>query len=104
MDEGFMTVFEVAELLRVNPQTVRNWIDKGSLPAARVGRRVRIRRSDLDRILHTGTPDVEPDRASNQSDADIEPVAETTDASAARDGFAGALADTFRVAAGLTPA
>jgi excisionase family DNA binding protein len=59
MEEDFMTVFEVAELLRVNPQTVRNWIDKGSLPAARVGRRVRIRRSDLDRILDTGTDDVD---------------------------------------------
>lgn len=95
-----MTVAEVAELVRVNPQTVRNWIDKGSLPAARVGRRVRIRRSDLDRILDTGADDVEPGRASNQSDADIEPAAETTNASDARDRFAAALAETFRVAAG----
>jgi excisionase family DNA binding protein len=52
--EEFLTVAEVAELLKLNQQTVRNWIDQGSLPALRVGRRVRIRRSDLDRMLEEG--------------------------------------------------
>ncbi|HWD65292.1 MAG TPA: helix-turn-helix domain-containing protein [Solirubrobacteraceae bacterium] len=46
-----MTVAEVADQFKVNQQTVRNWIDQGRLPAVRVGRRVRIRRSDFDRIL-----------------------------------------------------
>jgi excisionase family DNA binding protein len=41
----------VAEMLKLNQQTVRNWIDQGSLPALRVGRRVRIKRSDFDRVL-----------------------------------------------------
>jgi excisionase family DNA binding protein len=41
-------------MLKLNPQTVRNWIDQGSLPAVRVGRRVRIKRSDFDRILDEG--------------------------------------------------
>src|SRR5579884_4059666 len=54
LDETFLTVAEVAELLKLNQQTVRNWIDQGSLPAVRVGRRVRIRRSDLDRVLEEG--------------------------------------------------
>ena len=49
--DSFLTVAEVAEMLKLNQQTVRNWIDQGSLPALRVGRRVRIRRSDLDRVL-----------------------------------------------------
>lgn len=53
-DESYLTVAEVAELLRLNQQTVRNWIDQGSLPAVRVGRRVRIKRSDLDRVLSEG--------------------------------------------------
>jgi excisionase family DNA binding protein len=53
-DEYYLTVAEVAELLRLNQQTVRNWIDQGSLPAFRVGRRVRIKRSDLDRLLSEG--------------------------------------------------
>ena len=52
--EPFLTVAEVAELLKINQQTVRNWIDQGSLPAVRVGRRVRIRSSDLDQILSAG--------------------------------------------------
>ena len=52
--EEFLTVAEVAELLKLNQQTVRNWIDQGSLPALKVGRRVRIRRSDLERVLDDG--------------------------------------------------
>ena len=54
VEEEYVTVAEVAELLRLNQQTVRNWIDQGSLPAIRVGRRVRIKRSDLDRLLSDG--------------------------------------------------
>jgi excisionase family DNA binding protein len=40
-DDEFLTVAEVAELLKLNQHTVRNWIDAGYLPAVRVGRRVR---------------------------------------------------------------
>jgi excisionase family DNA binding protein len=54
VDEYYLTVAEVAELLRLNQQTVRNWIDQGSLPALRVGRRVRIKQSDLDQLLSDG--------------------------------------------------
>jgi excisionase family DNA binding protein len=54
IQDPFMTVAEVAGLLKLNQQTVRNWIDQGSLPAVRVGRRVRIRRSDLERVLADG--------------------------------------------------
>ena len=50
-EESFLTVAEVAEMLKLNQQTVRNWIDQGSLPALRVGRRVRIKRSDFERVL-----------------------------------------------------
>ena len=49
--ESYLTVAEVAETLKLNQQTVRNWIDQGALPALRVGRRVRIKRSDFERIL-----------------------------------------------------
>ncbi len=41
-------------MLKLNQQTVRNWIDQGSLPAVRVGRRVRILRSDFDRLVEGG--------------------------------------------------
>jgi len=54
LDEQFLTVAEVAELLKLNQQTVRNWIDQGQLPALHAGRRVRILRSDLERFLEKG--------------------------------------------------
>ena len=49
--DEFLTVAEVADTLKLNQQTVRNWIVQGALPAVRVGRRVRIKRSDFQRIL-----------------------------------------------------
>jgi excisionase family DNA binding protein len=54
LEESYLTVAEVAETLKLNQQTVRNWIDQGSLPALRVGRRVRIKRSDFERLLDEG--------------------------------------------------
>ncbi len=53
-EESFLTVAEVAEILKLNQQTVRNWIDQGALPAVRLGRRVRIKRTDLDRVVAQG--------------------------------------------------
>lgn len=53
-EDSFLTVAEVADILKLNQQTVRNWIDQGSLPAVRVGRRVRILRSDFDRLVEEG--------------------------------------------------
>jgi excisionase family DNA binding protein len=49
--DEFMTVAEVAEILKLNQQTVRNWIDSGFMPAVRIGRRVRIKRSDFNRVV-----------------------------------------------------
>lgn len=54
LEESYLTVAEVAQTLKLNQQTVRNWIDQGSLPALRVGRRVRIKRSDFERLLEQG--------------------------------------------------
>jgi excisionase family DNA binding protein len=66
MAEEFLTVAEVAAVLKLNQQTVRNWIDQGRLPALRVGRRVRIRRTDFDRLIE-GSYVTEP--APTDSDA-----------------------------------
>ncbi len=54
LEETYLTVAEVAGMLKLNQQTVRNWIDQGSLPALRVGRRVRIKRSDFERVVADG--------------------------------------------------
>ena len=51
--DELMTVAEIAAVLKLNQQTIRNWIDQGRLPAIRIGRRVRIRRSDFEELLTT---------------------------------------------------
>ena len=48
-----MTVSEVAEYLRVNPQTVYRKAKAGELPAVRIGRAIRFRRAELDQWLST---------------------------------------------------
>jgi excisionase family DNA binding protein len=80
LEETFLTVAEVAEMLKLNQQTVRNWIDQGRLPALRVGRRVRIRRSDLERVLEESSITVpgSPGRGTRPSAEDFwggEPIA-----------------------------
>ena len=47
----FVTVAEVAELLRVSNMTVYRLVQAGQLPAVRVGRSSRIREDDVDRYL-----------------------------------------------------
>jgi excisionase family DNA binding protein len=54
MPEEFLTVAEVAELLKLNQQTLRNGIDAGTVPYVRLGRRIRIKRSDLDALIAAG--------------------------------------------------
>jgi excisionase family DNA binding protein len=51
--DELMTVAEIAAVLKLNQQTIRNWIDQGRLPAIRIGRRVRIKRSDFNELLAT---------------------------------------------------
>jgi len=52
-ESEYLKVTEVAELLRVRPDTVRGWIARGQLPALRVGpgRQYRVRRADALRAL-----------------------------------------------------
>ncbi len=47
----FVTVAEVAELLRVSTMTVYRLIKAGRLPAVRVGKSYRVREDDVDRYL-----------------------------------------------------
>ncbi|HEV2361718.1 MAG TPA: helix-turn-helix domain-containing protein [Acidimicrobiales bacterium] len=47
----FLTVGEVARVLRVSNMTVYRLISSGQLPAVRVGKSYRLREEDVDRYL-----------------------------------------------------
>ncbi len=47
----FLTVAEVAALLRVSNMTVYRLINAGELPAVRVGKSYRLRDDDVDKYL-----------------------------------------------------
>jgi excisionase family DNA binding protein len=49
----FLTVQEVAELLRVSSMTVYRLIKAGDLPAVRIGRSFRVRETDVDAYLES---------------------------------------------------
>ncbi len=103
--DTFLTVFEIAELLKVNQQTVRNWIDAGSLPAVRIGsRRVRVRASDLDRFIAAGTSgasDERPQGPDEAADGEAPELnRESAEAAEARARFGRALGDAVQKLAG----
>ena len=56
--EELLTVDEVAGYFRVHPMTVQRWCRTGDLPAAKIGRAYRIKKSDLDAwwAKHTAPP------------------------------------------------
>ena len=56
MDEAFLTTEEVLEYLQVNLRTVYRLIKAGRIPAVRVGRQWRFRKSDIDAWLESQQP------------------------------------------------
>ena len=51
MSDELLLVAEVARLVRAPVETVRWWIRTGKLPASKPGRRLLIRRSDVQELL-----------------------------------------------------
>jgi excisionase family DNA binding protein len=49
--QQFLTMGEVAAMYRVDRQTIRRFITDGELPAYRVGKAIRIRRKDVEKLL-----------------------------------------------------
>jgi len=88
MDESYLTVAEIAELVKVHPQTVRNLIDRGELRAVRIGpRRIRVAQTDLDEFLRapSPTPDADEQKRENVLLTDVgqqlaRPLQEVSDA------------------------
>jgi excisionase family DNA binding protein len=56
-DRPLLTVPEIADRFQVTDQTIRNWVDHGTLPAVRVGRAFRIRPEDVDALLERASAD-----------------------------------------------
>ncbi len=54
----FMTVTEVAQMMRVSRMTVYRMIHAGELPAVRFGRSYRVPESAVGEILQAGATDV----------------------------------------------
>jgi excisionase family DNA binding protein len=44
-----MTLEEVAEYLRVKPQTIYTWAQEGKIPAAKLGKEWRFKKSMIDK-------------------------------------------------------
>lgn len=53
--DHLLTVGEVAAIMRVSNMTVYRLIKSGQLPALRVGKNYRIRESDMNQYLNSGS-------------------------------------------------
>jgi excisionase family DNA binding protein len=82
-DDDILTVAQVAAQFSVTPQTVRSWIDNGTLKAGRVGKAYRILRGDVYAMVQRAAtqrrsvdPDLWGERASElpATSAPSEPV------------------------------
>ncbi len=51
VDHEILTIEEVAEYLRLKPQTIYKWAQEKRIPAAKLGKEWRFRRSVIDRWL-----------------------------------------------------
>jgi excisionase family DNA binding protein len=51
---GLLTVKDAAQLLACSEAAIRKWIAQGRLRAVRVGRLVRLRPADLERMVEDG--------------------------------------------------
>ena len=74
-----LTVDEIARILKLNPQTVRNWIDQGYMRAIRIGRNVRVTRAEFDGLIeesYTGPKPARSDAAQAFWDGDLLPHVE----------------------------
>lgn len=51
MHDEIMTVAEVAEYLKMKPQTIYKWLQEGTIPAAKFGKEWRFKRSVIDQWI-----------------------------------------------------
>ena len=76
-DDSFLTTEELLEYLQVNLRTVYRLIKAGKLPAVRVGRQWRFRKSDLDAWLESERPRTARSAQAQSSSSPGGPTAQT---------------------------
>ena len=59
-EDPLLPVSEVAKRFSVSDQTIYRWIDDGLLPVVKVRRLLRIRTSDVDRLLQDASRPAAP--------------------------------------------
>ncbi|MFC3300329.1 helix-turn-helix domain-containing protein [Arthrobacter agilis] len=62
-DVQFLTVAEVADLMRVSKMTVYRLVHAGDLPAVQFGRSYRVPESSVEEFLHRAQVDSHPESA-----------------------------------------
>ena len=58
--ETYLNIRQAAELLKVHPNTIRNWLKAGELPGKKIGRLWRISAAAVDALI-AGTPPAKED-------------------------------------------
>lgn len=56
-NDEYMSPEQAAALAKVAPATVRRWVREGRLPGHHAGRRVRVKRAELESLLRDGPSD-----------------------------------------------
>lgn len=51
LESGLLTVVEAAQLLRLKPSTIRDWLLRKRITYYKIGRRVFLRRADLQELI-----------------------------------------------------
>ncbi len=54
MQDSWIGIEQAAQYLDVNKDTIRNWIKKGSVPAHKVGKLWKFKKSELDEWIKSG--------------------------------------------------
>jgi excisionase family DNA binding protein len=54
--DRLVSVSEVAKRFSVSDQTIYRWIDEGLLPVVKFRKLIRIRQSDVDRLMEESSP------------------------------------------------
>jgi excisionase family DNA binding protein len=70
-DDKMLTIEEVAERMRVNEKTVRNWIASGELPAFPIGKRgYRISETDLRNFVEARKQRLQKQASDDEEDVE----------------------------------